>query len=178
MLKSTQLATAFGAALLLVSATYSLAGEDALTDTAITALVKNELGSNYSNVSVTTENDGIVTLTGTVNATVDAETVIEKAESVKGVKDVNADNLQVKGSQQLTEDIKITAKAKGLLMREGLLRGKSNVDPWITVETTNGSVSLSGHVKSKAQIDSAINIAKSIDGVTDVKTSGLKVKSS
>jgi hyperosmotically inducible protein len=45
------------------------------------------------------------------------------------------------------------------------------------VETTNGVVHLTGDVKSKAEADKAIEIAKKVDGVKKVK-SDLVVKPS
>ena len=45
----------------------------------------------------------------------------------------------------------------------------------IHVETENGTVMLSGFVDSKADADKAVSLARSVEGVTNVK-SALKVK--
>ena len=45
----------------------------------------------------------------------------------------------------------------------------------VSVETVNGVVRLSGDVESQAQIDRAVEIARDIEGVTNVESSDLTV---
>ncbi|WP_240635277.1 BON domain-containing protein [Lysobacter enzymogenes] len=72
-------------------------------------------------------------------------------------------------SQQPVGDTWITTKVKTELMATSGVPGTD-----IKVETVNGVVKLSGSV-DKAQADKAASIARNIDGVKKVDTSGLTV---
>ena len=63
-----------------------------------------------------------------------------------------------------TEDAIITGKVKAELLKAS--DGK-NVE--IDVQTQNGVVSLSGFARSNSDVDSAVEIAKKVEGVKDVK---------
>lgn len=65
---------------------------------------------------------------------------------------------------QYVSDSAITAKVKTALLAE---KGLKSTD--ISVETQNGTVQLSGFVVSSAQIDQAVDVAKHVNGVKDVK---------
>lgn len=73
-------------------------------------------------------------------------------------------------SDQPVSDTWITTKVKADLLASSDVSGLD-----ISVETTNGTVSLSGDVESQAQIDRAKAIASEIEGVTRVDSSQLKV---
>ncbi|MGH8444729.1 MAG: BON domain-containing protein [Solimonas sp.] len=65
---------------------------------------------------------------------------------------------------QYVSDSAITAKVKSALLAE---KGLKSTD--ISVETQNGTVQLSGFVASSAQTDQAVDVAKHVKGVKDVK---------
>jgi hyperosmotically inducible protein len=67
-------------------------------------------------------------------------------------------------------DTAITTKVKANIFKEPDLKSMA-----IHVETEKGVVMLSGFVDSKAEADKAVKVAKSVDGVTSVK-SAIKVK--
>lgn len=69
-----------------------------------------------------------------------------------------------------TADSVITTKVKADIFREPDLKAMA-----IHVETEKGVVMLSGFVDSKADADKAVRVARSVEGVTDVK-SAIKVK--
>jgi len=147
---------------------------DALSDTAITGKVKSKLAmdkmTDATNIGVET-NNGIVTLSGSAKTETEATKAIEIAESTDGVKSVNTDNLNVASSQQPTTDAYITAKIKGVFIKNNLSSGERNVPlTAVKVETQNGVVYLKGKVKNSAQKDKLIDLAKSVDGVKSVKT--------
>lgn len=73
-------------------------------------------------------------------------------------------------SAQPVGDAWITTKVKADLLATEDVSGTD-----IKVETVNGVVKLSGTVKSQAQIDKAVSVAKGIDGVARVDSSGLSV---
>lgn len=147
-----------------------------ISDTVITTKIKAKLLKDYSSIHVTTHN-GIVALRGSVNAQTDALAIIEKVEATQGVKDINTKHLYISGSKHVVPDAIITAKVKGMFIQEKLL-GEAELNPWISVETTNSTVYLSGTANSKQQIDTAVAIAKSVAGVKEVNASQLKVVNS
>ena len=73
-------------------------------------------------------------------------------------------------SDQPVDDTWITTKVKSSLLADSDVAGLD-----VEVETLNGVVTLTGQVDEQAQIDHAARIARDIEGVTDVRTSGLTV---
>jgi hyperosmotically inducible protein len=71
-------------------------------------------------------------------------------------------------SQQPMDDTWITTKVKSSLLADSDVSGLD-----INVETVNGVVTLTGQVDQQAQIEHAANIARGIEGVTDVRTTEL-----
>ncbi len=73
-----------------------------------------------------------------------------------------------RSSDQPVDDTWITTKVKSSLLADSDVAGLN-----IEVETLNGVVTLSGRVDQQAQIQNATRIAREIEGVTDVRTTGL-----
>ena len=73
-------------------------------------------------------------------------------------------------SDQPINDTWITTKVKSSLLADSDVAGLD-----VEVETVNGEVRLSGQVDSQAQADRAVQIARDIEGVTNVESSGLSV---
>ncbi|MEN1944371.1 BON domain-containing protein [Luteimonas sp. MJ293] len=71
-------------------------------------------------------------------------------------------------SDQPMSDTWITTKVKSSLLADSEVAGLD-----VEVETVNGVVHLRGDVDSQAQIDRAVEIARDIDGVTNVDASSL-----
>lgn len=111
--------------------------------------------------------DGVVTLSGQVATQGDRERAIAAARNVKGVRIVQ-DQIQVAGAGSQTvgeyiDDAGITTAVKGkLLAEEGLSSFK------ISVDTIDGVVTLTGDVKTQAQVDKAGALARQTDGVKRV----------
>ncbi len=148
--------------------------EAAANDTVITGKIKSNLAVNQvthaQHISVDT-NDGVVTLRGTAQSATEAAKAIEIAESTPGVKSVDATQLTVKNSPQPMTDTYITAKIKGVFLRNNLTPGELNVPLVnVNVETQNGVVYLKGFVESVEQRAKLIQLAKTVEGVTDVKS--------
>ena len=143
-------------------------------DTDINSTVVSKLSSDKS-LSGTTINvktsKGIVSLSGNVDSDTQASAATEIAQSTPYVKDVNTKELTIKGSQQPVADSIITAKIRGLFLQKKLFGDKDIAAMSISVETNNGTVSLSGTADNKKQIQNAIVIAKSITGVKEVNSS-------
>jgi hyperosmotically inducible periplasmic protein len=73
-------------------------------------------------------------------------------------------------TERVASDSAITTKVKAFMFKEPDLKSLA-----IHVKTEQGVVMLSGFVDSKAEADKAVEVAKSVDGVTTVK-SAIKVK--
>jgi len=86
------------------------------------------------------------------------------------VKDVEADKLKVKESNHPFSDMAITSKIKGMFIKEKLFSDKDVAAMSISVETTDGVVTLSGDADSQKQADNAKAIAKSVKGVKQVES--------
>ena len=147
-----------------------------ISDSVITTKIESKIILDPSisvyKVNVSTNKDGIVTLGGTVNSDTDAAALIQIAQSTDGVNDVDVSNLMVKNSKQPFADTVITAKVKGIFIRENLLGradapvGSSNV----SIETNNAVVYLSGDVNTQKEANNAVNLAKTIKGVKNVES--------
>ncbi|PPT76591.1 BON domain-containing protein [Xanthomonas arboricola pv. populi] len=73
-------------------------------------------------------------------------------------------------SKKPVTDTWITTKVKADLLATDNVSGTD-----VKVETKNGIVTLTGTVATKAEHDKAVAIAKGIEGVKSVKSTGLKV---
>ncbi|MHB1185123.1 MAG: BON domain-containing protein [Desulfobulbia bacterium] len=72
------------------------------------------------------------------------------------------------GTGEYIDDTVITAKVKAEILGEPSLKSSE-----INVETFKGVVQLSGFVNSQADINKAVEIARTVKGVTSVKNSML-----
>jgi hyperosmotically inducible protein len=151
-----------------------------VSDSVITTKVKSKLVMDHSlsalKVHVSTNSDGVVALSGTVDSDSDAAALIQMVQSTDGVTDVNVDKLTVKKSKQPLADTIITAKVKGVFIRENLLNQsneKAHSDK-VSIETKNAVVYLTGNVTTQKEADNAVAMAKLVKGVKSVE-SRLKV---
>ncbi len=75
-----------------------------------------------------------------------------------------ASNAHDRSGGEVIDDVAITTKVKSALLTE---KDVNSFD--IKVETFNGTVQLSGFVDSQWQIDKAVQVAKAVAGVQQVK---------
>lgn len=68
------------------------------------------------------------------------------------------------GTGEYIDDTVITTKVKAAVLNEASLKSAE-----INVETFKGVVQLSGFVNSEADIKKAVEVARSVEGVTSVK---------
>ncbi len=122
-------------------------------------------------VTVETTN-GIVKLRGVLDSQLEAVTAIQIAQSTVGVKDVDTSVLYVKSdsrpSSHPVQDAYLTAKVKGVLLKEKLINDADISAIGIKVETKNGVVYLTGKAKNEDQRTKIEEAAKSVSGVTRV----------
>ncbi len=101
----------------------------------------------------------------------DAQTAQTQADAsyVDPARDSNVAGMgDGRDSDQPVDDTWITTKVKSSLLADSDVAGLD-----INVDTLNGVVTLRGEVDEQAQIDEATRIAREIEGVTNVDTSGL-----
>ncbi|HSQ83036.1 MAG TPA: BON domain-containing protein [Casimicrobiaceae bacterium] len=75
-----------------------------------------------------------------------------------------ASTAKQEGTGEYVDDTVITAKVKAAVFNEPSLKSAE-----INVETFKGVVQLSGFVNSQADINKAVEVARSVPGVTSVK---------
>ena len=68
------------------------------------------------------------------------------------------------GTGEYVDDTVITSKVKAAILNEPSLKSAE-----INVETFKGVVQLSGFVSSRAAVDTAVSVARSVGGVKSVK---------
>lgn len=142
-------------------------------DSAITGYIYAQIAleKNISKLKIDVSTDkGKVTLEGTVNADIEASTVIQIASSAPGVIAVDASRLKILKSSQPFTDLAITAEIKGAFIREKIF-DHATMPMDVAVETKNGIVYLSGRASSQAQVDKVIKISQTVSGVKRVVSS-------
>lgn len=150
-------------------------------DANLTAKVKSQLLWNGSisglDIDVDTRN-GVVTLSGDVNSDAEAELAeqiarntddvlgVENKLSVSGEK-VTLGDEAARASREVQQEVSdgwITSKVKSALIYNRNVDGTD-----INVDTKNGVVSLRGQVDSEFEKDRAVEIARGVKGVKNVK---------
>ena len=127
------------------------------------AAVQSRLSKKqFQNVKVAV-NDGVATLTGTVDLyqyKADAQKNAIRTKGVKAVKNL----IEVAGKN--VSDAELTKKLMGQLTYDRVNQG--NVFDAITVDVRNGVVTLGGHAHNYVNRNSAVAIVKSTPGVKDL----------
>jgi osmotically-inducible protein OsmY len=126
------------------------------------------------NIDVTTNGNGIVTLTGLVDNTADRDEAVMIARKTDGVTGLS-DHLRVKGETAATtgtvdkaagtvSDSWITGKIQARYFLDDAVKGRE-----INVDTKDGVVTLRGTVDSYSERLAAASIARNTDGVKEVR---------
>jgi hyperosmotically inducible periplasmic protein len=146
-------------------------------DAVLLTSVKSALASNPTteareiNVDV---NRGVVSLNGFVDTEKEKREAGQVARNVDGVQDVKNNLAVQEGSRtpgEVIDDATLTAKVKAELIKNDQTKAHQ-----INVDTVEGVVQLSGFVDSEAAKSAAVQVARSVTGVKDVKNE-LTVKS-
>jgi hyperosmotically inducible protein len=119
--------------------------------------------SQFKDVKVTVDKDGIATLTGTVNLyeyKKDAANRVRKAKGVNGVRN----QIEVAGQSASDEELKKKLGEKLTYDRVGY----GNAFNSISLNVENGVVTLGGHARTDVDKDSAVALVSTYPGVKDV----------
>ncbi len=141
-----------------------------IDDTVITTKVKSAIVSDQEikglQIQVET-GKGTVQLSGFADNQAQADRAVTVARAVQGVQGVeNGINLK-QGSTTIgnkVDDGIVTAKVKAALLADPSVKGLD-----ISVATSKGEVQLSGFVDNQAQIDQAVGVARTVEGVQGVE---------
>ncbi len=142
-----------------------------ISDSVITAKITAKFTKNRNlnplKIYVSTLN-GIVTLRGNVK---DKQAFVEALQLVKvtkGVKAVDADDLEIKQVNTPLTDAYITAKVEAAVLRAKVFDDESIPLVGINASTTDGTVTLSGNVKSEKSIVAIIKRVTAVRGVKKI----------
>lgn len=142
-----------------------------MDDSTITAKVKAALVDHdaikSTDISVKTDNK-VVTLSGTVDNQSQSDQATSLAKGVEGVSSVDNKLTIREGKADSMKgyagDAATTSEVKAKLLADDIVPSRK-----VKVETTDGVVTLTGTVESKAQVERAESIAKAVDGVKSVE---------
>lgn len=140
---------------------------DSVITTKITAKFAQNKNLNPLKLSVSTL-DGVVTLSGHVKdrqAFVDA---LRIAKSTKGVKSVDADELQIKLVNTALTDTYITAKVEAAVLKAKVLDDESIPLVGINAKTSNGVVTLTGDLPNDDAISAILKRVNAVRGVKKI----------
>jgi len=146
--------------------------EQEISDSVITAKITAKFTENKLNplkISIDTD-DGVVTLSGNVKdkqAYVDA---LRIAKNTKGVKSVQANELDIKRVNSSFTDTFITARVETAVLKAKVLDDESIPLVGINAKTMNGVVTLSGQLKNAQSIAFIIKRVNAIPGVKKIVT--------
>jgi hyperosmotically inducible protein len=144
----------------------------AVSDTSIVADIQKKLQDdpNTANLKVLiSSNKGIIILSGDLATDVQLSSLIEDVQSVNGVIDIDTSKLNVQQSKQKFTDVVVTSKVKGLFLREKIFGNKLYPEWGINIETTDGVVYLTGVMDNAAQLEKALTLVNSVNGVKEVQ---------
>jgi len=134
-------------------------------DNKVSQDIKHKLdGKQFQNVQVNVDNNGIATLTGSVDLYEYKAEADRKAHKVHGVKAVNN---QIEVSGQSVSDQELTEKIQRKLATDRVGYG-TNAFNAITVSVHNGEVTLGGHAYGYPDKNSAVAVVSTMPGVKDL----------
>jgi hyperosmotically inducible protein len=113
--------------------------------------------------------DNVVSLVGRASTGKEASQLAEIADSIKGVRDIDTSKLIVQESSHPLMDTLITLKVKTKFLQHRLFGAPKVPFATLSVETTDGTVYLSGQVANQTELTNAIKIAHTIQGVKHVE---------
>jgi len=155
-------------------ATTSLGTEvdDALITTRVKSALMTDMKLKSYDIKVETRK-GEVLLSGFADSQSQLDEAVRVTRSVEGVKNIQ-NNVTIKGATTSVgtklDDSIITGKVKTALMNDSSIKSSD-----IAVVTRNEEVQLSGFVNSQEQMDKAVSVAKTVQGVRSVSNE-MKIK--
>jgi len=160
--------TTLAAALLIFSQAGAAKAWAQSNDSKISQDLKKKLdGKQYQNVQVNVDNNGVATLSGTVDLYEYKADADRKAHKVKGIKAVNNEIQVGGGDSKSISDQELQQKIQQKLQYDRVGYG-TNAFNAITVSVQNGEVTLGGHAYGYPDKNSALALVSTTPGVKDV----------
>lgn len=145
--------------------------ENEFSDAIITAKITSKYTENKQlnplKINVSTEN-GTVTLTGYVKDKAALMEALRLAKATQGVKEIKAENLNIKRVNTSITDAYITTKVEGAILKAKVLDDDSIPLVGIKATTSNGVVTLSGDVRRGESIAPLLKRVLAVKGVKKV----------
>lgn len=145
--------------------------EQELSDSVITTKITTKFTKNTHinplKISVSTQH-GAVTLRGYVEDKDALISALRLTKATKGVKSVDADELEIKQVNTRFTDAYITAKIEAAVLKAKVLDDESIPLVGINASTNNGVVTLSGNLKHSKSIPLLLKRAIAVHGVQQV----------
>lgn len=140
---------------------------DSVITTKVTTKFTKDKNLNPLKIFVSTEN-GVVTLRGHVKNKEAFVSALRLAKTTKGVKIVDADELEIKQVNTTFTDAYITAKVEAAVLKAKVFDDESIPLVGINASTSNGIVTLSGVLKKETSIPPLLKRALAVKGVKQV----------
>ena len=140
---------------------------DSVITTKITAKFTKDRDLNPLKISVSTKN-GTVALKGHVKNGAAFVKALRLAKNTQGVKSVETDDLIIKPVNTAITDAYITAKVEAAVLKAKVFDDESIPLVGINAQTTNGTVILSGKVKSNQSILAIVKWTNKVQGVKKI----------
>lgn len=139
------------------------------SDQQLLQAIRTQLGANqkYSNVTLSVES-GVVTVRGYVDTQADSTALLATIKNVNGVQSVMS-YLQVKNKLRGKDTFKTESdRLMVASIRSNLHSYFSSTYDNVTINVSNGVVTLAGWVMSPKEAQEAVNKAKAVEGVKSV----------
>ena len=147
-------------------------------DYIISSIIKGKITKNKNlnplNISVST-NNGVVHLNGRVKDKQSFVDTLRIVTSTKGVKGIDASELEIKQVNSAFTDAYITTKIEAAILEAKVIDDETIPLVGINASTNNGVVTVSGTVKSNKSIVTILKRVKNVKGVKKV-ISNLEVR--
>lgn len=140
---------------------------DSLITTVVKAKITKNKNLNPLNISVSTTN-GEVNLSGRVNDKQSFVDAIRSAISTRGVKDIDASDLEIKTVNSTFTDAYITTKIEAAILEAKVIDDDSIPLVGINATTSNGVVTVTGNVSSMKSIAAILKRVNQLKGVKKV----------
>lgn len=140
---------------------------DSVITTKITAKFTKDRDLNPLKISVSTK-DGTVNLKGHVKNNAAFVKALRLTKNTKGVKSVETDELIIKPVNMAITDTYITAKVEAAVLKAKVFDDESIPLVGISATTSNGTVTLSGKVRSNKSILAIVKWANKVRGVKKI----------
>lgn len=143
-----------------------VAVDDSVISTKVKTALIDDPATKARQIDVTV-NQGVVQLNGAVDSQAAKTRAATLARNVRGVTEVN-NNLTVgtpnRSAGEVIDDAAVTAKVKAALIANEITKARQ-----INVDTRQGVVHLHGFVDSQREANAAVEEARAVSGVTEVR---------